>query len=473
MYDAIDAGYRYVSSFAFPRAGKSFGAARAVEPFLMFEDIHCGIIAPTYALGSKEFGYCFTDFNELGILKMADSASNTVHSGNMHIHFPWGSFLQVISADNITALRGEEWDILILAEAAALGEDVYERHLFARTERRHGLVLVPTTPKGYNWLYESFRVPSLRTINGLDNPRYDPAYWSVVVSSVPDMGDILEPTVYDQDTIDRARRILPEQVFKEQFGGDFASYAGLIYHYDPLKHEAPSDTVIPDDWTHIVGYDHGSTEHDPTAVVFGSYAPDGTLYWWDEIYVHGKSAAEYAGMIRHKLGTKRPSAIVVDPHAKQVRIELSRVELYTTIPHDKMIEARLTKVTSLMNAGKWKVVKGRCPHLIKEMHAYEWDEDNPGKVRNGQMDHALDAMGYACLAEVYVPPVKEETLVPQSPTMTPLQAYKHKQLWEPWYRTCKERDDQRAAMEVEDVLLDDPFSEDRSGRPKPYQPAGV
>src|SRR5574343_352900 len=117
LYAALDQGYRYLGYFAFPRGGKSFGAARAVEPYLLLPDVHVGIVAPTYALGSKEFGYIWTDLAEQGVLKEADVKHYDMRGGNMYIRFPWGSFCQVLSADNIIALRGEEWDILIMAES--------------------------------------------------------------------------------------------------------------------------------------------------------------------------------------------------------------------------------------------------------------------------------------------------------------------------------------------------------------------
>lgn len=461
---AADAGKRFLSMFAFPQAGKSYHAAKHVEPYLLQPNNHGWLVAPTYTLGSKEFGYMLTDFANMGLLhrSLGTKYSNDTRGGNMYIEFPWGSWVKVVSADNPSSLRMEQLDWLILCEASALPSNVYERYLFARIELRKGKVLVPTTPAGYNWVYDAFRVPSLEKLEftygdwqgttrprlgGVSNPRFDSAYWSAVVSAVPDFGDILEPGVHSDEAIDRARRLLPRPAFVEQFGGDFASYAGLIYKYDPIEHEV-EPFVVPEHWTHVVGWDHGADN--PTAILFGSYDPNGVIYWWDEIYVAGLAAREYASMVRYKLNFKRPSAISIDPSARQMRIELMRNDMFTTTPVDKQIEARITKVTTMMREGKWKVMKGRCPNLISEMQAWEWDEHGTNKPRPKQRCHALDAMGYALLVPVELPQPYENADPDALQGESPLQEW----VWKGWRRKMREDEERRHEENMDDLLND-------------------
>lgn len=467
MDAAADAGYRFLALFAFPQAGKSYGAARHVEPDILAPDTHGWIVAPKYELGGKEFGYIYADFLNTGVLKLATHKSFDVRGGNMNIEFPNGSFVRVVSADNPDSLRMEQLDWVILSEASALPRNIYERFLYARVELRKGKVLVPTTPSGYNWVFDAFRIPSLENLEfdygpwegthrerlgGTPNPRYDPAYWSAVVSAVPDFGDILEPGIHTDEAIQRARRLLPHQTFVEQFGGDFASYAGLIYAFDPIEHEC-DPFRIPDNWTHVVGWDHGADN--PTAILFGSYSPTGVLYWWDEIYQAGLSAAEYAQQVRSRLGQRAPSAIVIDPSAKQVRIELMRVGLTTTTPYDKQIEARITKTTSLMRGGQWKVLRGRCPNLVSEIKQWEWDERNPGKPRPRQRCHALDAVGYASLAQVALP----GPYVNADPDAIMGETVMQEWVWKPWRKKMREEEAREEGRTMESVLESSPFEE--------------
>jgi len=393
---------------------------------------------------------------EQGFLQQAERRNFDIRGGNMRIMWPWGSFVEVISADNPASLRAEELDLLILAEASQLPSDTFDRHLFARVEQRKGLTLIPTTPHGYNWIYHRFRIPSLQpghpALGGRDNPLYDPLFWSVVVSADPELGDIYEPGVYDLDYIERAKRTLPPPVYREQVGGDFASYAGLIYPYDPRLHRCEPFN-IPDWWTHVVGWDHGANA--PTAIYTCSYSPDGTLYVWGEIYIAGHPAGTYASMLRAKLGMKSPSAISVDPSMKQVRIELAQpgINIITTIPHDKNIQARIIRLTELMRLGKFKIVAGTCPNLEREIQAWEWDEDNPGKPRLHQECHGLDAIGYASLAPVSLPiPPGPDTAQPDE---TPTQSL----LWKRLRERAREEQQDREYSVIAGAFEDDVFED--------------
>lgn len=453
---AWDADYRYLSYFAFPRCGKSFGAANLVAPYLLQPDWHCWIVAPTYELGSKEFGYVFNAYVQTGLIQMTSSRHFDIRGGNMRLEFPWGSFLRVVSADNPTALRAEELDCLILAEASALSDQIYFNHLYARVEKRRGKVLIPTTPKGFNWVFETFRVPALKDghkdLYGVANPKYDPAFWSVVVSAVPEYGDILERGIYEEDTIARARRVMPLPLFKEQFGGDFASYAGAIYPWDPRTMVVDS-FKIPEEWTHIIGWDHGTRDVNPSAIMLGSYDTKGCLYWWGEVYEGNKSVREYWRQAQYRLAAKVPRFIATDPSANQVRIELSQIGVHSTFPKEKHIDARIIRTTQMMRDGLWKIVRGTCPNLEREVNSWEWDEKNPGKPRPGQSCHALDATGYAVLL-----PVSHEFATPD-PLSPENETPQTKALWKGVRKRFQEIEDSQRSSELDDAVSDDPFAD--------------
>lgn len=418
MDEAAEAGHRFLAYFAFPRCGKSFGAAKHASLDLLVPDHHMWIVAPTYPLGSKEFMYLWADLLEQGILQWADkkhggSRSSDIRSGNMFIRLPWGAFVEVKSGDNPSGLRAEEPDTLILAEASALNPDIYHRHLWARTQKRKGKVIVPTTPMGKNWIFDEFRVRSKkRDPQGRDNPLYDPLYWSCCVSADPDlidendwdMPDTLELDVYDQETVQRAKQTLPWPVYIEQFGGGFASYAGRVLSFDPRIHRC-APFKIPDHWTHIVGWDHGA---DPgkTAILIGSYAPDSHLYWWAELYEAGWTVQRYWEWVKRTLGpNKAVSLVAVDPSAKQIRIELANLAppVASNIPHDKQIISGVLRLSQLLNLQQMSFFAGACPNWEREALRMEWDEKNPKKILNDHVYHAISATRYATLITVPLP----------------------------------------------------------------------
>lgn len=451
MERAIVDGKRYIGYFAFPRCGKSYAAARYVEPMLLTPDKHIWICAPSYKLGSKEFGYIWEDFAATGFLQMASRRNFDIRGGNMQITFPWGSLLEVVSAENPASLRAEELDAVILAEASAMGPDIFDRHLFARVEKRKGLVLVPTTPKGYNWIYDRFRIPSMEKIGGVSNPKYDPLFWSVVVSADPTMGDVCEPGVYDDEYLVRAKKMLPYPIYVEQVGGGFAAYAGLIYPVDPMSIRVPR-FEIPQHWTHVVGWDHGANA--PTAIMVGSYSPEGVLYWWGEIYTTGLSAREYNQRLRVVMGNKRETALSIDRSAKQVRIELEQIGVASTVPADKAIDARIIRTTQLIRENKWKILEGACPNLEAELQTWEWDDTNPGKPRLHQRCHALDASGYAALIPVALPETGRDALQPvgEDPAVS--------KVWKPFRKKMLAQEDRVQEEELESVVEEDPFDEE-------------
>lgn len=424
--NAVDAGYRHIGLFTPPQDGKSYHIAKHVGAFWVFPGTHIWIVAPTYEDGSKEFGYIYGDWARLGLLRTARSKHFDTRGGNMRVELKNESWVQVITAKDQENLRREQLDVVVYAEASKLDENLHNRYVYSRVEKRRGKTYYPTTHKGYGWVYTDVRCRSLpvkdrswtwgpwrrdpeggmsrERIGGEANPDYDPAYWSVQVSYVPDFGEVLHEGEYSAETISQAKARLLPQFFAEQFGGEACSYAGLVYPFDPAWHECDV-FPIPDSWSHVVGYDHGAGGGaDPTAVIFGSYAPDGTLYVWHEIYGHAQqSIAAYASMIRIVLRGKVPQFIMRGRDAKQVGTEMLQAGMNTMFPVETTIEARVVRLGQLFMLRKIKILRGRCPNLKRELLNYEWDDKRIAKVREYQSDHALEALGYLSLAPVSLP----------------------------------------------------------------------
>jgi len=162
-------------------------------------------------------------------------------------------------------------------------------------------------------------------------------------------------------------------------------------------------------------------------------------------------------MQRAMLGMKPISAWAIDPSAKQIRIELARYGIVTTLPQDRQIEARIIRVTSLMREGKFKIFRGHCPNLVREIQSWEWDDDalpSKPRPRPRQDCHALDAMGYACLISVQLPGAD-----PGDPDVIPGEDPRLTHLWKPVRKRWREIEEEQQQKAMEDVLFDDPFEE--------------
>ena len=443
--------YRYIGFFAYPRGGKSFASAMEVAATVNEPDYHCWIVAPTYDLGSKEFGYIYQAHLQAGYLDKAKHVSFNIKGGDMRIEYPWGWWVEVKSAQHQHLILAEELDEMILAEAPRLPSTLFERALFNRAEKRLGRVYCPATPMGNNWAKREFWARAQKTLeHGEANPEYDRQYWAIRVSHLPEEKGITgvhyQPGVYSEETLARARKRMSPQLLREQFGGDFVSYAGLVYPYDKVKKCAPF--AIPDDWHVVLGYDHGASGRagGMTAIPFIAWDNEKprNAYLYKLIFAAGHGAKWYVGEIRKRLqradGTPRGiDIVVVDRSARQVRIELALLQLPNTTPPYSDFKARYVRVTDLIEQGRFFVFDDKeLNPFWYEIGRYEWKDtaNRTGEPRGDQVsgpDDCMDGLGYALLysvPEVTVEELESAAVLRSelSSLTTPVSA-RDKQIW--------------------------------------------
>lgn len=183
--------------------------------------------------------------------------------------------------------------------------------------------------------------------------------------------------------------------------GEWCLAEGAIYSmWDDTKHVV-TDKTMPK----IVGYlaagiDHGATN--PFHAVLVGLGVDNRLYvtseWqWDaKIRRQDLSDVQLSERVRSWLGGIEPEYVVVDPSAKQFRVQLGRDGVDVTKGNNDVVDG-IRAVGSLLSLDKLRVHES-CQHLIDEIPGYSWDdvaaergEDQPIKVD----DHGLDALRYA------------------------------------------------------------------------------
>lgn len=338
----------------------------------------------------------------------------------MRIEYPWGWWVEVKSGERPHLILAEEVDELILAEGPRLPESLWQRSLYNRVEKRQGRTYVPATPMGQNWVKNEFFDRAQKEIDGQPNPEYSREHWAVRVTHLEEEKGIpgvhYQGGVYRQDTIETAQRRSP-RLAREQFGGDFISYAGTVYDGALVKKIKPFE--IPKDWHVVIGYDHGASGRrgGMTAITFIAWDNERprNAYLFRMIYAAGHGAAWYISEIRKRLelpsGEQRPyDIIVVDPSAKQVRIELMGAGLVNTTPEVHDFKARFIKMSGLLEESRLYVFD--TDELKKwwyEIARYEWKEGAKGEPRGDHVqgpDDAMDSTGYALLYTI--PAVTDE-----------------------------------------------------------------
>jgi len=224
------------------RWGKSKLCAYLALKVLLETEKKIWIVSPTYDLSQKVFEYLVQ-----WLIKMFPK-----HASQMISYRPFpriktlnGSILECKSAENPTGLLGEELDLLIVDEASRISKRVYETYLFPTTASRQGKTVFISTPFGKNWFYYKWiennqRKGSFR-FQSKGNPYFPIEEW------------------------ERARQILPEKVFKQEYLAEFLEGAASVFRG---VREIINDTCLKDAVPkrfYVMGVDLGK-HHDFTVL---------------------------------------------------------------------------------------------------------------------------------------------------------------------------------------------------------------
>jgi hypothetical protein len=152
-----------------------------------------------------------------------------------------GGFLALYSADNPEAILGEAFGLVIVDEAARIDENVVSEIIMPTLADYDGDLLLISTPRGHNWFYDFYT-------RGLDDGQYL-ASWHAPTSANP------MPTI--QAAYHKAREIVPEQKFKQEWDAEFlSSGTGVFLNIDACATAAPYPAAR-DGYHYVLGVDLG------------------------------------------------------------------------------------------------------------------------------------------------------------------------------------------------------------------------
>jgi hypothetical protein len=254
------------------RFGKSMMAGHDLEPKLFTRKKMYWIIGPTYDLGEKEFRVVWDDL----IIKMGMGKDKRIKraynkkQGNMWIELPWGTRLEVRSADHPENLVGEALDGAILSEAAKHKIETWQRFIFPSLSDKRGWADFPTTPEGFNWLHQMWQLGQ-----NPDHPLYESWQFPSWANTV-----IFPGGRQDEEILHIERTTVPEW-FAQEYGADFASFVGKIFpEWEEKLHvkKVPFDPDLPN----YMFFDWGYTN--PLAAVEVQITPSDEIRIWREHY---------------------------------------------------------------------------------------------------------------------------------------------------------------------------------------------
>jgi hypothetical protein len=247
-------------------------AGRDLEPELFLPRRRYWIVGPTYDLGEKEFRIIWDDLivrKALGRDKRVHKAYNK-KQGVMYIEFPWQTRVEVRSADHPENLVGEALHGVIVSEAAKQRRETWEKYLRPSLTDFLGWATFPTTPEGFNWLYDLWSLGRNPGFADYESWRF-PSWENTVV--YPGGRNDTEILLLEQTTA--------AEWFMQEIGADFASFVGKIYaEWDETVHVKP--IAYNPAWKNYNFMDWGYVN--PFACIDVMVDPQDNVYIWREHY---------------------------------------------------------------------------------------------------------------------------------------------------------------------------------------------
>lgn len=163
-----------------------------------------------------------------------------VRQGTQMVVMPGGGSVQVRSADDPQSLRGEGLTLAVLDECSYMLEAAWQEAIRPALSDRNGRAMFISTPSGHDWFWRLWR-------RGQEPNQHEWRSWQFPTSDNP---------YIKASEIEKARAELPEQVFRQEYLGEFVANTGLVFRRvteaatiaEPLPYNPAHMYVMGADW---------------------------------------------------------------------------------------------------------------------------------------------------------------------------------------------------------------------------------
>jgi hypothetical protein len=386
------------------RYGKTTFGANDLTCALM-DHMHPGyywIVGPKYTTAEKEFRIVYNNImRKLGLQsnKKITKAYN-VKQGDMRIEMPWGTLLEVKSAQHKDTLLGEGLAGVIMAEAARHDSDTWEQYVrpalsdFGSTGQR-GWAIFTSTPRGYNWFQGAWM---LGQIEGSEYESWRLPSWE-------------NPIVYPGGRNDPEIKAIEDEVsttwFLQEIAAEFTAFAGKIYPAFNPKIHVRSIEYNPM-WVNTWALDYGWAN--PFCCYDVMIDPADNFYIWREYQVSERNTVDHARFLKAR---EQPERYHVDwgagdprgPDQASIIAAETGVQIYSNDIASNALESMklgheyVARMLKIREDGLPKLfIDPSCVHLIRQMEQLRAPDPVEGKnSQEGQHkydDHGPDAIRY-------------------------------------------------------------------------------
>lgn len=261
VIDAFIADKRFLVFIAGRRAGKTEIAAIMATYALGESGCKIRCVAQYYRLAKRLW-----DKTVPMVRKLYYGKNISINKSDMVISTPWGSILELCSAENPDSLLGEGCDLIIVDEAALLKPEIWQQYISPSIRDRKGTVLFISTPRGKNWLYDCY----IKGLSGEDG------WWSHRTASW------VNQAVWTDDEIALVRSQTDSMYLSQEFEAEFINFSGRVYNEFKESEHILQQTPDTDNWEHYVTIDPGYATQ--AAILWGAYnRVTDTLVIYDEL----------------------------------------------------------------------------------------------------------------------------------------------------------------------------------------------
>lgn len=135
------------------------------------------------------------------------------------IEFDNGGFLGIYSADNEDSVRGENFDLIIVDEAARISQTAWTDAIRPTLADRDGEAILISTPKGRNWFWHEW-------LMGVPKPGENIGQNFYMSFKAPSAAN---PNPNIRAAAEAARRFSTERTYQQEWLAEFLEDAGLVF----------------------------------------------------------------------------------------------------------------------------------------------------------------------------------------------------------------------------------------------------
>lgn len=382
--EVYSSGHRFKVVVAGRRGGKTVTCRSSIIKYARKRNQKIWYVAPTFPMARQ---IMWDELLEAIPRRWVKKVNHSI----MSIRLINGTIIELKGADRYDTLRGVGLNFVVLDEAQDMKPDVWKKAIRPTLSSTGGHALITGTPKGFNLLYELYKLGQRKDYEASGIWKS----WQFATSESP---------FVPLEEIEQARRDLDPKSFRQEYEASFETMSGRVYYpFQRATHtgEYPFNPKLPI-W---VGQDFNI---DPMSSVIMQPQANGDVWVVDEIIMNGSSTAEVCEAIDRKY-FRYQRQIVIYPDASSGHRQHARGESDLDIFRERGFERirvkkanppisdRVNAVNSMLLTGDGRMrlkVNGSCRETIRALEQTIYKPGGRDIDKAAGVEHPADAIGY-------------------------------------------------------------------------------